>query len=61
MGTARRLCEMAVTIALAAAPALQAQTYPTGNDPRNGLKAGLLDAGSALSNMRLVSFTPKAA
>ena len=61
MGTARRLCEMAVTIALAAAPALQAQTYPTGNDPRNGLKSGLLDAGSALSNMRLVSFTPKAA
>ena len=61
MGTARRLCEMAVTIALAAAPALHAQTYPTGNDPRNGLKAGLLDAGSALSNMRLVSFTPKAA
>ena len=34
-------------------------TYPTGNDPRNGLKAGKLDAGEAFSGMRLVSFTPK--
>ncbi|MEP6990968.1 MAG: hypothetical protein ABJA80_08575 [bacterium] len=50
-----------MSIALAAAPALHAQTYPTGNDPRNGLKTGLLDAGSAISNMRLVSSTPKAA
>src|SRR3569833_1466480 len=36
-------------------------TYPTGNDPRNGLKYGKLDAGEALSGMRLVSFTPKPA
>ena len=34
-------------------------TYPTGNDARNGLKAGYLDAGVAQSGMRLVSFTPK--
>lgn len=51
-----------IIAALLIAPALAtAQTYPTGNDPRNGLKAGLLDAGTAISNMRLVSFTPKAA
>ena len=30
---------------LSAAPALVAQTYPTGTDPRNGLKPGRLDAG----------------
>jgi hypothetical protein len=41
--------------------ALSAQTYPTGNDPRNGLKYGMLDAGEAASGMRLVSFTPKPA
>ena len=35
---------------------LAAQTYPSGNDPRNGLKPGRLDAGVAASNMRLVSF-----
>jgi hypothetical protein len=46
---------------LLAATALGAQTYPTGNDPRNGLKPGLLDAGTAISGMRLISFTPKAA
>ena len=38
-----------------------AQTYPTGNDPRNGLKPGRLDAGIAASGMRLVSFSPKPA
>ena len=38
-----------------------AQTYPAGNDPRNGLKYGMLDAGEAAEGMRLVSFTPKAA
>jgi hypothetical protein len=40
---------------------LAAQTYPTGNDPRNGLKPGRLDAGVAAENMRLVSFSPKPA
>ncbi len=62
MVTARKIGNIAMSLALASAPALlHAQTYPTGNDPRNGLKTGLLDAGSAISNMRLVSFTPKAA
>lgn len=67
MGFARRTRIVAPTLALAAtlAPAigatLGAQTYPTGNDPRNGLKAGLHDAGTALQGMRLVSATPKAA
>jgi hypothetical protein len=55
------MCAIAAAVVLAAAPALHAQTYPTGNDQRNGLKSGLLDAASALNGMRLVSFTPKAA
>ncbi len=61
MATARRICNIALSLAVLAAPALQAQSYPTGSDPRNGLKTGLLDAGVALGNMRQVSFTPKAA
>ncbi|MGE5732074.1 MAG: LVIVD repeat-containing protein [Gemmatimonas sp.] len=61
MGTVRRTCSLAVAFALAGVPALHAQTYPTGNDPRNGLKPGLLDAGTAQRGMRLVSFTPKPA
>jgi hypothetical protein len=40
---------------------LAAQTYPSAEDPRNGLKPGRLDAGTAASNMRLVSFSPKPA
>ena len=47
MRNARRICAIAVTFALSAAPALYAQTYPTGNDPRNGLKPGYLDAATA--------------
>jgi hypothetical protein len=44
------------------APALiSAQTYPTAEDPRSNLKPGRLDAGTAASNMRLVSFSPKPA
>ena len=60
---ANRMCAIALTFAaaFAVAPALRAQTYPTGNDPRNGLKYGMLDAGTAQSGMRLVSFTPKPA
>src|SRR5215475_6810212 len=61
MGNARRTYAIATMFALAVAPALVAQTYPKGNDPRNGLKAGMLDAGTAASGMRLVSFTPKPA
>jgi hypothetical protein len=40
---------------------VSAQSYPSAADPRNNLKPGRLDAGVAASNMRLVSFTPKAA
>ena len=39
---------------------LAAQTYPM-RDARSNLKPGRLDAGEAALNMRLVSFTPKAA
>ena len=61
MPTARRMFAAALTLAIVAAPVVHAQTYPTGNDPRNGLKPGMLDAGVAAQGMRLVSFTPKAA
>ena len=40
-------------IATLVVPALlQAQTYPSGADPRNNLKPGRLDAGTAASNTR---------
>ena len=59
MRIARRLFMLVTTLAF---PLLvSAQTYPSGSDPRNGLKAGRLDAGTAASNMRLVSFSPKPA
>jgi hypothetical protein len=63
MGNARTICRLAVTVAIVLSPttALHAQTYPTGNDPRNGLKPGMLDAGTAEKGMRLISFTPKPA
>ena len=62
MGNARRIGAIVATFAaLATVPALSAQTYPTGNDPRNGLKPGRLDAGTAASGMSLVSFSPKPA
>lgn len=65
MRTARRTDLLVLALlALAAVPTpavLWAQTYPTATDPRNGLKPGRLDAGMALSGMRLVSFTPKPA
>ena len=51
----------ALAVLLALAPALGAQTYPSGNDPRDGLKAGLKDAGVAISGMRLVAAAPKPA
>src|SRR5919112_4575947 len=48
--------------ALLIAPSLvAAQTYPNKNDPRSKLKPGRLDADTVSKNMRLVSFTPKAA
>jgi hypothetical protein len=46
---------------LLAAPTLLAQTYPKGNDPRDGLKPGMYDAGTAASGMRLISFSRKGA
>ena len=59
MGNARRLSAFVVVLALSQAPAFHAQTYPTNPDPRNGLKPGKLDAGTAKKGMRLVSFSPK--
>ena len=62
MGNARRIGAIIATFAaLATVPGLHAQTYPTGNDPRNGLKPGKLDAGVATSGMKQVSFMPKPA
>ena len=62
MGTTRVLGAFAVAGALAVASAVQAQTYPTGNDPRNGLKPGKGgDAGEVAHGMKLMSLTPKAA
>jgi hypothetical protein len=61
MGTARRTLSLAATLVLSWAPVLVAQTYPTAPDPRNGLKPGKLDAGTAQSGMKLVSFSPKPA
>ena len=61
MGNARRILTIALTSALTVAPVLHAQTYPTKPDPRNGLKYGKLDAGTAMDGMRLVSFSPKPA
>jgi hypothetical protein len=63
MHSARRILTLtlATTIAARVVPMLHAQTYPTGNDPRNGLKAGIFDAGEAAQGMRLVSFSRKPA
>ena len=61
MTLARQVRALAVLLTLAGAPAVAAQTYPSDNDPRNGLKPGLLDAGTAERGMRLVSFSPKPA
>jgi hypothetical protein len=61
MGTANKPLALAAALVLSSAPALIAQTYPTAPDPRNGLKYGKLDAGTAQSGMKLVSFSPKPA
>ncbi|HSQ31225.1 MAG TPA: hypothetical protein VLN49_15300 [Gemmatimonadaceae bacterium] len=62
MGTARTMHALVAMLALSLPfSALHAQTYPAGNDPRDGLKPGKLDAGTAQSGMRLVSFSPKPA
>ena len=57
----RSLSAIAIASALTSVASLQAQTYPKGNDPRDNLKSGMLDAGVAMSGMKHVSFTPKAA
>ena len=61
MGHVRRTCTLAGLFMLSSATALEAQTYPTAKDARNGLKSGILDAGVAMEGMKQVSFTPKAA
>lgn len=61
MHSARRILTIAATIGMAVAPMVHAQTYPTGNDPRNGLKAGVYDAGTAAEGLKLISFSKKPA
>jgi hypothetical protein len=46
---------------LLASPALSAQTYPKGGDPRDALKPGVSEAGIAIQGMRLLSTAGKAA
>ena len=58
----RSSCKLILLIATLIAPALlTAQSYPSAADPRSTLTPGRLDAGTAASNMRLVSFSPKPA
>ena len=61
MGTSRtiRSAAFAIACAFAWSTTMHAQTYPTGNDPRNNLKTGLKDAGVAIKGMRLVASAPK--
>ena len=59
MHLSRRVFAVAASLLLPSL--LLAQTYPTNKDPRSRLKPGRFDAGVAIENMRLVSFTPKPA
>ena len=43
------------------AVSVESQTFPPGNDARDGLAAGLTDAGAASHGMRLVALAPKPA
>ena len=62
MGTTRVLGALAVVGALSMVSTLHSQTYPTGPDPRNGLRPGKGgEAGEAAQGMKLLSLTPKAA
>ena len=61
MYTVRRILTIASVLAAGVGSFAHAQTYPTGNDPRNGLKPGMYDAGEAAEGMRLVSFSKKPA
>jgi hypothetical protein len=59
MLVARRVFALVATLTIPSL--LAAQTYPNPKDPRSLLAPGRLDAGTAASNMRLVSFSPKPA
>ena len=59
MHNARRLVALAAAVMVP--PLLGAQTYPSTTDPRSTLKPGRYDAGQAISNLRLVSASPKPA
>jgi hypothetical protein len=59
MHIARRLAALTATIVLPSL--LGSQTYPSTTDPRSTLKPGRFDAGTAASNMKLVSFSQKPA
>jgi len=58
MTIARTVRTLALLASLVA-PALAAQSYPRGGDPRDGLAPGLRDAGVAVAGMRLVSTVGK--
>ena len=60
MHASRRLFALAASLLLVPS-LLAAQTYPSKDDPRSGLKPGRLDAGVASDNLRLVSFSQKPA
>ena len=58
----RSACKLIfLTVTLIAPALLTAQSYPSAADPRSTLTPGRFDAGTAASNMRLVSFSPKPA
>jgi LVIVD repeat-containing protein len=59
MPLARRVFALVAPLVLPSL--LAAQTYPNTKDPRSGLKPGRLDAATAASGMRLVSFSEKPA
>jgi len=60
MGYVRSSGMVAAALLLGAAVA-HAQTYPTGKDPRNGLKSGMKDAGVAMEGVRVLGMAPKVA
>src|SRR6185503_3380196 len=55
------LVAFAATLMVPGLLGAQQETYPTTADPRYNLKPGRYDAGQAISNLRLVSASPKAA
>ncbi|MFZ9690165.1 MAG: hypothetical protein ACO3DS_10055, partial [Phycisphaerales bacterium] len=58
----RLTARLAVAAALlAAVPAVHAQTYPKGGDPRDDLAHGMSNAGIAIEGMRHLGMAPKSA